>query len=82
MKPQLPQTSLRCVFIAAHAPPQGLLMEEEAEACLHSLREALTSVEDMLFHTTAPNMKALEKIKEVKDKFHDVAKGNFCSLEL
>lgn len=57
-------------------------MQEEAEACLHSLREALTSVEDMLFHTTAPNMKALEKIKEVKDKFQDVAKGHFCSLEL
>lgn len=70
------------MFIAAHAPPQSLLMEEEAEACLQSLREALTSVEDMLSHTTAPNMKALEKIKEVKDKFHDVAKGNFCFLEL
>lgn len=82
MKPQLPQTSLRCVFIAAHAPPQDLQMEEEAEAYLHRLRKALTSMDDMLFHTTAPNMKALEKIREVKDKFEDVAKGNFCSLEL
>ncbi|XP_029697016.1 structural maintenance of chromosomes 1B isoform X2 [Takifugu rubripes] len=49
--------------------------EQEAEACLHRLREALASVEDVLYHTTAPNMKALEKVREVKDKFQGVAEA-------
>lgn len=52
------------------------------EAYLHRLREELASVEAMLYHTTAPNMKALEKIREVKDKFQDVAEGRSCSVEL
>lgn len=61
---------------AARARPQSVQTEQEAEACLHRLREALASVEDVLYHTTAPNMKALEKVREVKDKFQGVAEGN------
>lgn len=71
-----------CVDNPAHAPPQGLQTEEEVEAYLDRMREALASVESMLYHTTAPNMKALEKIREVKDKFQDVSDGEFCSAEL
>ncbi|TNN00139.1 hypothetical protein fugu_011385 [Takifugu bimaculatus] len=54
---------------------QSVQTEQEAEACLHRLREALASVEDVLYHTTAPNMKALEKVREVKDKFQGVAEA-------
>lgn len=70
------------MFISARARLQGLQEEEEAEAYLHRLREALTSAEAMLYHTSAPNMKALDKIREVKDKFQDVAEGSFCYLDL
>lgn len=66
---------------SAHARPQCVQTEQEAEANLHRLRESLSSVEDVLYHTTAPNMKALEKVREVKDKFQGVAEGNFCSLD-
>lgn len=62
--------------------PQGLQTEEQVEAYLHRLREELASVEALLYHTTAPNMKALEKVREVKDKFQDVAEGSFCSVDL
>lgn len=68
------------VYNSAHARPQCLQTEQEAEAYLHRLREALSSVEDELYHTTAPNMKALEKIREVKDKFQGVAEGNSVLL--
>lgn len=60
----------------ARARGQGAQTEQEAQAYLHRLRESLSSVEGVLYHTTAPNMKALEKVREVKDKFQDVAEGN------
>lgn len=66
----------------ARARPQGLQTEEAAEAYLHRMKESLAASEAMLHHTTAPNMKALEKIREVKDKFQDVAEGHLCSGDL
>lgn len=77
-----PNVSQRCRLITAHARPQALQTEEEEEAYLHRLREALASVEAMLYHTTAPNMKALEKLGELRDKFQDVAEGHFCCVDL
>lgn len=62
-------------FVTARARPQHVQTEQEAAAWLHGLRESLSAVEDVLYHTTAPNMKALEKMREVKDKFQDVAEG-------
>lgn len=58
---------------------QCLQTEEEMEAYLNRMRESLSSVHLMLQHTAAPNMKALEKMREVRDKFQGVAEGN-CSL--
>ncbi|XP_067090421.1 structural maintenance of chromosomes protein 1B [Osmerus mordax] len=49
--------------------------EEEVEAQLESLREAGSSVEGVLQRSTAPNLKALEKMREVKDKFQSVAEA-------
>lgn len=73
---------MRRHVLTARARPQCVQTEQEAEAYLHRLRESLSSVEDVLYHTTAPNMKALEKVREVKDKFQGVAEGNFTSLDL
>ncbi|XP_071375604.1 structural maintenance of chromosomes protein 1B [Centroberyx affinis] len=46
--------------------------EEEMEAQLGRLRESVSSTEGVLQHTTAPNLKALEKMREVKNKFQGV----------
>ncbi|XP_061679482.1 structural maintenance of chromosomes protein 1B isoform X2 [Syngnathoides biaculeatus] len=48
------------------------LPAEEMDNCLEKLRESLFSVEEQLKHTTTPNLKALEKLSEVKDKLQDV----------
>lgn len=60
---------------------QGLQTEEEMEAYLNRMRESLSSVHLMLQHTAAPNMKALERMREVRDKFQGVAEGT-CSFIL
>ncbi|XP_008293032.1 structural maintenance of chromosomes protein 1B [Stegastes partitus] len=51
---------------------RGLQTEEEVEAYLERLKESVLSVEGMLNRTTVPNLKALEKMREVKDKFQGV----------
>uniref|UniRef100_A0A671TT93 Structural maintenance of chromosomes 1B n=1 Tax=Sparus aurata TaxID=8175 RepID=A0A671TT93_SPAAU len=49
--------------------------EEEVEAYLEKLKESLSTVEEVLHRTTAPNLKALEKMREVKDKLHGVTQA-------
>lgn len=56
---------------------QGLQAEEEVEAYLERLKESVSSVEAVLHRTTAPNLKALEKMREVKDKLQGVTEGEF-----
>ncbi|KAJ8381995.1 hypothetical protein SKAU_G00027730 [Synaphobranchus kaupii] len=46
--------------------------EEEVEVELEGLREMVSSLEGVLQRSTAPNLKALQKIKEVKEKFQGV----------
>ncbi|KAM6973344.1 structural maintenance of chromosomes protein 1B [Aplochiton taeniatus] len=46
--------------------------QEQVEAQLEKLKEVVSSVEGVLQHTTTPNLKALEKMREVKDKFQGV----------
>lgn len=58
---------------------QSLQAEEEVEAYLEKLKESLSTVEGVLHRTTAPNLKALEKMREVKDKLHGVTQGIFIS---
>ena len=54
---------------------QHVQAEEAVEAQLERLREAGSSVEGVLQRSTAPNLKALEKMREVKDKFQTVVEG-------
>ncbi|XP_036962606.1 structural maintenance of chromosomes protein 1B isoform X2 [Acanthopagrus latus] len=53
----------------------SLQAEEEVEAYLEKLKESLSTVEGVLHRTTAPNLKALEKMREVKDKLHGVTQA-------
>ena len=52
------------------------------EACIEKLRESLSSLEGVLHRTTAPNLKALEKMREVKDELQGVKEGILFSFYL
>lgn len=45
------------------------------EVELEKLKEELSSLECMIMASRAPNLKALEKIREVKDSFQEVMDG-------
>ncbi|XP_034031732.1 structural maintenance of chromosomes protein 1B [Thalassophryne amazonica] len=45
--------------------------EQEVERHLQSLRETVFSLEELLQRTTAPNLKALDKLREVNDKVQE-----------
>uniref|UniRef100_A0A7N6BNT7 Structural maintenance of chromosomes protein n=1 Tax=Anabas testudineus TaxID=64144 RepID=A0A7N6BNT7_ANATE len=49
--------------------------DEEVEAYLDKLKDSVSSVEAVLHRTTAPNLKALEKMREVKDKLQGVTEA-------
>uniref|UniRef100_A0A3P8QSD5 Structural maintenance of chromosomes protein n=1 Tax=Astatotilapia calliptera TaxID=8154 RepID=A0A3P8QSD5_ASTCA len=51
---------------------KNLQAEQEVEASLENLRESVSSIETALQRTTAPNLKALDKMREVKDKLQGV----------
>nr|XP_046251454.1 structural maintenance of chromosomes protein 1B [Scatophagus argus] len=53
----------------------SLQAEEEAVAYLERLKESLSSIEEVLHRTAAPNLKALEKMREVKDKLQGVTEA-------
>lgn len=55
--------------------PQSLEAEEEVEAYVERLKESLSSIEGVLHRTTAPNLKALEKMGELKVKLQGVTEG-------
>lgn len=44
-------------------------------AYLERLTESLSSIEGVLHRTTAPNLKALEKMRVVKDNLQGVTEG-------
>ncbi|XP_069018396.1 structural maintenance of chromosomes protein 1B [Embiotoca jacksoni] len=51
---------------------RSLQAEEEVQAYLEKRKESVSSIEAVLHHTAAPNLKALEKMREVKDKLLEV----------
>ncbi|KAK5927533.1 hypothetical protein CgunFtcFv8_012680 [Champsocephalus gunnari] len=51
---------------------RSLEAEKEVQAHIERLNESMSSIEGVLQRTTAPNLKALEKIREVKDKLQGV----------
>uniref|UniRef100_A0A7N8XW47 Structural maintenance of chromosomes protein n=1 Tax=Mastacembelus armatus TaxID=205130 RepID=A0A7N8XW47_9TELE len=54
---------------------ERLQTKEEVETHLEKLRESISSIEGVLHRATAPNLKALEKMKEVKDKLQGVTEA-------
>ncbi|XP_071347064.1 structural maintenance of chromosomes protein 1B isoform X2 [Trachinotus anak] len=61
---------------------KSLEAEEEVEAYLEKLKESLSSTEGVLHRTTVPNLKALEKMREVKDKLQGVTEAFDASTKL
>ncbi|KAM3842538.1 structural maintenance of chromosomes protein 1B-like [Diretmus argenteus] len=53
----------------------NLQTEEEVEAQLERMRESVSSIDTVLQRTTAPNLKAMQKMREVKDMYQDVVAG-------
>ncbi|XP_037539213.1 structural maintenance of chromosomes protein 1B [Nematolebias whitei] len=54
---------------------RSLRDDEETEAFMKKLKESVSSLEEVLLSTTVPNLKALEKINEVKDKLQGVTEA-------
>ncbi|KAM9753420.1 structural maintenance of chromosomes protein 1B [Menidia menidia] len=54
---------------------RNLRAEQEIEAHLERLRESVSSLEGVLHCTTTPNLKALERMREVKDKLQGVTEA-------
>ncbi|KAL3061024.1 hypothetical protein OYC64_009272 [Pagothenia borchgrevinki] len=52
---------------------RSLEAEKEVQAYIERLKESMSSIEGVLQRTTAPNLKALEKMREVKDKLQGVS---------
>ncbi|XP_008409065.1 structural maintenance of chromosomes protein 1B [Poecilia reticulata] len=49
--------------------------EEQLEAHMEKLKESVSSLEEVLQRTTPPNLKALEKMRDVKDKLQGVTEA-------
>ncbi|KAM3610055.1 uncharacterized protein V6R79_024523 [Siganus canaliculatus] len=62
-------------YSSLEAEVSSFQAEEEMEAYMERLREALSSVEGVLHRTTTPNLKALEKMREVKDMLQGVTEA-------
>ena len=58
---------------------QSLEAEKEVQAYIDRLKESMSSIEGVLQRTTAPNLKALEKMREVKDKLQGVSDGIYVT---
>uniref|UniRef100_A0A8D3DR48 Structural maintenance of chromosomes protein n=1 Tax=Scophthalmus maximus TaxID=52904 RepID=A0A8D3DR48_SCOMX len=52
-----------------------LRAEEEVEAYLEKVKESVSSIEGVLHRTTAPNLKALAKMREVNNKLQGVTEA-------
>ncbi|XP_062276792.1 structural maintenance of chromosomes protein 1B [Scomber scombrus] len=48
---------------------------QEVEACVEKLKESVSSIEEVLHRTPTPNLKALEKMRDVKDKLQGVTEA-------
>ncbi|XP_078112662.1 structural maintenance of chromosomes protein 1B isoform X1 [Sander vitreus] len=51
---------------------RSLQADEEVEAYMGRLKESVSSIEGVLHRTTTPNLKALEKMREVKERLQGV----------
>ncbi|KAM6926349.1 structural maintenance of chromosomes protein 1B [Lycodopsis pacificus] len=60
---------------------RSLQTEEEVEPFMERLKESVSSVEGVLHRTTTPNLKALAKMREVRDKLQEVTGAFQVSTE-
>ncbi|KAM7397139.1 hypothetical protein PAMP_020136 [Pampus punctatissimus] len=59
-------------YSGLRAELRNVQSEQELESCMETLKESVSSIEGVLHRTTAPNLKAMEKMREVKDKLQGV----------
>ncbi|XP_047453101.1 structural maintenance of chromosomes protein 1B [Mugil cephalus] len=62
-------------YSLVQAELRTLKSEKEMEDYLEKLKQSVTSVEGVLHRTAAPNLKALQKMTEVKDKLQGVTEA-------
>ncbi|XP_040894537.1 structural maintenance of chromosomes protein 1B [Toxotes jaculatrix] len=62
-------------YSEVEAELRRLHAEEDVEAYLERLKESVSSIEGVLHRTTTPNLKALEKMRKVKDKLQGVTEA-------
>uniref|UniRef100_A0AAV2L1Q2 RecF/RecN/SMC N-terminal domain-containing protein n=1 Tax=Knipowitschia caucasica TaxID=637954 RepID=A0AAV2L1Q2_KNICA len=68
---------------------QDIQDEPDMEGCVERLTDSVLNLEEVLGRTAAPNLKALEKMRHVKDKLQDIVEAfdassrvtRRCSLE-
>lgn len=54
---------------------QDSLSEEEIKAEMNTLQQRLNEQQSILQRISAPNMKAMEKLESVRDKFQETSDG-------
>jgi structural maintenance of chromosome 1 len=54
---------------------QDALAEDEIKAEMHTLQQRLNEQQSILQRISAPNMKAMEKLESVRDKFQETSDG-------
>lgn len=57
---------------------QDALSEEEIKAETNTLQQRLNEQQSILQRISAPNMKAMEKLESVRDKFQETSDGEMA----
>lgn len=57
------------------AVSQDALAEDEIKAEMHTLQQRLNEQQSILQRISAPNMKTMEKLESVRDKFQETSDG-------
>lgn len=57
---------------------QDALTEEEIKAETNTLQQRLNEQQSILQRISAPNMKAMEKLESVRDKFQETSDGKMA----
>ena len=57
------------------APHQDTLSEDELKGEMNTLQQRLNEQQSILQRISAPNMKAMEKLESVRDKFQETSDG-------
>uniref|UniRef100_A0A3Q1EZ96 Structural maintenance of chromosomes protein n=1 Tax=Acanthochromis polyacanthus TaxID=80966 RepID=A0A3Q1EZ96_9TELE len=68
-------------YSGLEAELRGLQDDEEFEAYMERLNESVLSIEEVLNRTIAPNLKAVEKMRAIKDKLQGITEDFDASTE-